>query len=716
MRREPNARALTNSGSGQRATTEASGYVSESVPPEGAEKALPPDLGEFLIEFSIGVHRYGMYPTGHPALEPSASNIVRSLDVLFDTRTFVAIGVAQRRLVVEGVLTEQGHPVFSDLARRLSDRQLGAVSFRRGIKVDEIAGLLQVLAEEVDRGGRALDPEDTTRWPNIQLHAAGYEKLELREGDEGEVGTGLASSLWLSLAQAVLAADEAPTEAPSPSTLAKGIATRSQDRQYDEAVMGYLLQLAAELKGQTGSEAGTIRRSVSELLAQLDEETLARLLSFGGDFAQRSRFLLDANDDMEVDSVVKLLHAAATSSEQTISNSMTRVLTKLAAHAGRGKGVDQTIADANLREQVEALVNDWELEDPNPEQYTSTLDAMAQAGPVLKLHEEGEETRSGSVRVLEMALELDVFGPIVSKAVTDLMEGGGADVLVARLEAAPEAGTAVRSALSELLPQERLSQLLAGGHLTEPMLRSLMDLMEGGGAERLLEVLIQSEVKSVRRHVFDVLADMGPSVVESALAHLDDPRWFVQRNMLALLQRLGGLPEDFDPFPFLDNDDARVRREALPLALQQRDRRARALVAALRDSDGHMVRIALLALHRRLPDAAVPTLVHRVVSNEELSEDLRVLGISLAGKTGSPLALTALTKLCTAGRTFFGRRKLAPGTPVVIAALRALAQSWPDERSTQQLLGLAARSKDPGLRESAWKTRQQASSKARKGA
>jgi hypothetical protein len=136
----------------------------------------------------------------------------------------------------------------------------------------------------------------------------------------------------------------------------------------------------------------------------------------------------------------------------------------------------------------------------------------------------------------------------------------------------------------------------------------------------------------------------------------------------------------------------------------------------LRDDDEHVVRIALLALHRRLPDAVVPTLVHRVVSNEELPDDLRVLGIALVGKTESPLALDALVKLVTAGRTFFGRRKLAKASPTVIAAIRAMARHWPDERSTRQVLDLAARSKDPQLRESAWKTRKKASSTREKGA
>ena len=71
-------------------------------------------------------------------------------------------------------------------------------------------------------------------------------------------------------------------------------------------------------------------------LRALDEETLARLVEFGGNPAQRKKFVLDANQSLAVDSVLKVLQAAATSSEQTISTSMTRMLSKMAVHAGRG--------------------------------------------------------------------------------------------------------------------------------------------------------------------------------------------------------------------------------------------------------------------------------------------------------------------------------------------------------------------------------------------
>ena len=34
------------------------------------------DLTEFLIQLSIAVHRFSMYPPGHPSLEPAAEGVV----------------------------------------------------------------------------------------------------------------------------------------------------------------------------------------------------------------------------------------------------------------------------------------------------------------------------------------------------------------------------------------------------------------------------------------------------------------------------------------------------------------------------------------------------------------------------------------------------------------------------------------------------------------
>ena len=60
--------------------------------PEKKQAALSRALSEFLIEFSIGVHRFAMYPPGHPSLAPAVENVVGRLAVLFEDRRSLAIG------------------------------------------------------------------------------------------------------------------------------------------------------------------------------------------------------------------------------------------------------------------------------------------------------------------------------------------------------------------------------------------------------------------------------------------------------------------------------------------------------------------------------------------------------------------------------------------------------------------------------------------------
>jgi hypothetical protein len=181
-------------------------------------------LSEFLIELSIGVNRYAMYPAGHPSHDPVLDNILRRLSELFVDRPPVSIGVAARELIIEGMATDQKHPVLLDLAKRLHEHQLGAISFERGVKPFEVAGLLEILAEESARGGMPIgmrEGDDFPRWELLKVHPVGYEKLELKD-DTGEEPSGeldRATTLWLGLAQAALASDETFAAPPDATTI-----------------------------------------------------------------------------------------------------------------------------------------------------------------------------------------------------------------------------------------------------------------------------------------------------------------------------------------------------------------------------------------------------------------------------------------------------------------------------------------------------------------
>ena len=131
--------------------------VGQSSFANGGEKRaeLSRELSEFLIDLAIGVHRYAMYPPEHPSLGRVAENMIARLAQLFLERHDLSIGVARERLVIEGLATESKHPVLSDLARRLHGHMLGAISFTRGTRVQEMGSLLETLAQDPERGGAA---------------------------------------------------------------------------------------------------------------------------------------------------------------------------------------------------------------------------------------------------------------------------------------------------------------------------------------------------------------------------------------------------------------------------------------------------------------------------------------------------------------------------------------------------------------------------------
>jgi hypothetical protein len=355
-------------------------------------------------------------------------------------------------------------------------------------------------------------------------------------------------------------------------------------------------------------------------------------------------------------------------------------------------------ADAALRENIEALIEGWELEDPNPEAYTNVLDSMSRASPLFQVPDPEGERLSGADRLVQMALEVDAYGPIVGKAFSDLLEEGGTRALLGMLGEVPDGSGVAERIRNQLTSPSLFRHLLASGLVDAQSLQTLVDRMGSVAVDPLLDVLADSDSRSVRRLVFDALVSMGPFVAQRAVERLRDGRWFVLRNMLSLLQRLEHVPDDFDVQEFMDHPDPRVRREALPLALRKPGVRERVLVAALADDDERMVRIALLEVQEEVPEPVLPTLVNRVVRAEARGSEIRALGARVLGRVRSPLAVSALVDLVTSGKTLFGRMRMATPSPAVLAALRILAEVWSDSAEAREVLRMAERSKDPEVR------------------
>lgn len=677
------------------------------APQAGAAAALSRELRDFLIRFSIALHRFAMYPSDHPSLEPTVGQVIALVSELLYAKPTLALGVARSQLVIEGVATDPKNAVLLELAQRLHRHHLGAITFERGVAAAELYAFLQIVARDPDHSGGpiGLSPEfdQLMRWPHITAHPLNYERLRFLEGEapqdeseEARVTRTRAAQLWLGLARAALAAgaadraeDDDQLADADPSVVAEAIESRQRDTAYDQVIVGYMLQIADELKAGRGSESGALRRRVSDLVSNLDRQTLARLLSMGGDTAQRRRFLLNASEGMAVDAIVELVQAAGQAGEQTVSHSMLRMLQKLAHHAERSPGKRRKLADVNVRDQLRRLIEGWQLRDPNPGAYGRALQRMSVATPTFIASTEAKFATEPR-RLVEMALELDTVGDAVEQAVDTLVELGELPWLLEQLRFAyaPRAVEVLRRRIARV---DQVAAVLSDDPIDFALLDELVAAVGVGSADPLLDALAEADAASVRRALISRLSNLGQGIEPAILRRLDDDRWYVIRNLLGLLAELPALPGTFDAWVFLRHGDSRVRREAMRLLLREADTRERAIVEGLRDDDSHIVRLALTAAAEHCPDAAIPLVVTRATSGA--NTDQRVAAIRVLGGSGNPSALATLLQLTAMRRGLLGEKPPAK-TPEYLAALAALHRFRDDPRA-RAVLEQGARSRDP---------------------
>ncbi|HEU5040363.1 MAG TPA: hypothetical protein VFT84_06065, partial [Gemmatimonadales bacterium] len=196
--------------------------MTSAVPPRQVA-TLARELSDFLVEFSIVLHKRAMYPTGHPHLQESAERFVDRLEALLTLRDTVTVGVARNQLIIGGVATDPRNALLSDLARRLHRHRVASLRMERGVTLGQVDELLGALSADpaADPGPLGLRPERCASWRHLQVQAPELTRLLLE--DDPDAGTRTAGGeLWLGLANLALAGDgEAPTEGDDPLVVAR---------------------------------------------------------------------------------------------------------------------------------------------------------------------------------------------------------------------------------------------------------------------------------------------------------------------------------------------------------------------------------------------------------------------------------------------------------------------------------------------------------------
>ncbi|MDQ6872783.1 MAG: hypothetical protein M3037_12405 [Gemmatimonadota bacterium] len=683
-----------------------------------AAVAISRELADFLLELSITLNKHAIYPSKHPLLDLAIYGVANRLALLFDEhRDSLSIGVARRQLIIEGVATDPHNPVLKELAQRLHKHHVGALKFVRGIGREELAEALAALALDPVRTEKPLG-HDLERvgqlWEHVRFFPLTYDRLQLIEDDgtgepagPDQMAAGRATQLWIGLARAALVSDTSTGSvdtaqreeaddniALEPTTVARAINEHQREEAYDQVIVGYLLQIGEELRTADGPEAVGLQRRVSRLVGSLKESTLGKLLEMGGDKTQRRKFLLDASQGITVEAVIDLVKAASAAEGQTVSHSMLRMLSKLAHHPSSGGPRQKT--DPTIRDVMRRLVDDWSLDDPNPEAYRKVLESMSSSRSDIDTATNAGPTECEPERMVQIAIEVGAMGPQVRAAMSALCKSGRASVLLDLVERAPDADSGApvwefllgERILDTLLSQQRVDLQLVGRFARRIGIPAVPALLTATKAY---------EDAKIRVQFYELLESLGDGVGTAVADGIAEAPPVVQRELIALLGRLTTLPANFSPNQHLLNPEALVRREVVRLLLRDPSVRNEAAMAALTDQDDRVVFVGLTAAQEKCPAGAID-LIRQRVDRGELDSQLRTMGIRLVAQQKSPQVLGWLLGFVISETRWSRRPKLRASTPEMLAALSVIASGWANDPAAVPAIQLAEQSKDAEVR------------------
>ena len=666
--------------------------------PQSTENAvsLPREIADFLVELSVALHKYGMYPDGHPLLENAVTVVARRVSALLVGKPELAIAVARNQLLVEGAATDPANGPMRDLAARLYRREIGTIRFSPGLTEAELTAALKLIARD-NRDGTQAERE----WEHAKLLPLTYDQLALSHGDGegGEEQGSWASQLWSKLAKSALGMQrgdtlDLPAIPEDPLALAALIEKRALDPDFDKGIYSFFAQFLEAARNKSGSAAKEVRQRFASLIRGLTPGTLQRVLKIAPSSEQRRQLMLNASHALAADTVIDLAQAAAASSGHTMSEALLLLLSKLAKHAEEGTGPRRLKADAALRANVRQLISDWDGAAALPEDgYWKTLEKLiaepAKEGAAQTVHGVAPD------HIVQVALETETFGATAKYAVAEMIRQGKIAPLLSMADGTPGNNKVVWTLRRHLDNTGTIKRLLRDRPIDFEVLHRLVTRVGHPSAGALLDALGLEDDRNARWKLFEMLAALGPEVGDAVVARLPKAEWFMQRNLLLLLGRLQRWPDGFTPQPYARHPDARVRREAYALLLRDPKMRESAIAGAVRDTDERIIRAGLSgAMENGCPKEALPIITRRIAEGT-LQGMLAALAVRVVAPLPRPEVVQSLiTASLSKRKRLFFRRKLAAKSPGMLAALAGLSQYWKGDPAAAKVLAIAGKESD----------------------
>src|SRR5690242_12332357 len=96
----------------------------DAAPSATSQQSLPAELQELALELALAMHARAMYPGGHPLLQAAVERLCSRVQKTLAQRSDISLGIAHHQVVIEGVATDDKHPLLRAFALHLHQHQI----------------------------------------------------------------------------------------------------------------------------------------------------------------------------------------------------------------------------------------------------------------------------------------------------------------------------------------------------------------------------------------------------------------------------------------------------------------------------------------------------------------------------------------------------------------------------------------------------------------
>lgn len=671
-------------------------------------------LSEFIYALNIARRQVVAYPSGHPLITNAAEKLVSLLEKLLEFRQEVKIGIARHTLLVDDKQLDPANPVYHDFAENLFNARVASLTVRKTATVDDVRLFFEILACPSD--GVAAEGGLMARLLSSGVGGFTVQEIDYRNFHASEVETlspprlsGFneeSAVLWKAFASGMVSGTIDPSGVRGlpqkqfdPVLLAEALNREQQSdkkrgaESYEHAIAGFIKHFGSQ---QLGPES---RQEVFDRLGLLTEKLSPEL---------RRRFLnstlqgLSATPDQARDLLVNWSHATivealeqAETNQLQIPRIMLEVLGKLGSQASQ-KNSQLQEADVTTRnsEQTAELLNrlfrDGAIESYVSQDYSDALTVLASANvetclendqvekllDTLNGHAQERQFCAIMLELMEKGVEscsIDVIKRKLEEMVPYFLEAGDFYSLawihehLRRLSQKPQLSLTplVHKSLEVFASEDFVARVLDGleewGKDKYPEIRELIGHIGIPFVDPLLHRLAEEPVRSRRRLYMECLQRIGAQASTLIVSHLNDPRWYMVRNLVILMREIND-PEMLHPLSRLfTHSHPKVQYEVMRTCLHYKDPRAdRYLLQELEQVDAEFLTgIVRLAANSRNPEVA-EKLINLLISRGNSKAELALKGavISSLAEIGCEQTLHGLAAFIESKNLFTSKALL----------------------------------------------------------